>query len=158
MITSCKAAYCRLISIGDCLQAFLLLAMRLYWGGSLMLAGWGKVQHIGSTSDFFASLGIPFAFVNAYLVGYIELVGGACLVLGFASRLVCIPIMCVMLVALLTAHQPALINALQAPKELIAQPPFTYLLTVLIVFAFGPGKISVDYLIERFCCPPSGKK
>ena len=153
----CKNAYCRLTAVGNCFQSFLLLAMRLYWGGSFMLSGWGKWHHVSAIGDYFATLGIPFPLVNAYLVSSIECIGGICLLFGLASRLICIPLICVMMGALLTEHRAALLNTLQDPEQLIAQLPFNYLLTALIVFAFGPGKISVDYLIERFCCHTSGE-
>lgn len=132
------------------IQSPLLLAMRLYWGGAFMFAGWGKLHHISGTSDYFATLGIPLPLVNAYLVGLIECIGGLCLMLGLASQIICIPLICVMLGAFLTAHREALMNAWHDPQQFIIQAPFNFLLTALIVFAFGPGKFSVDYLLERF--------
>jgi putative oxidoreductase len=145
-----KIFYLMIISIGNSLQPILLLAMRIYWGGSLILTGFGKLYNISAISEYFFSLNIPFPTINAYLVGSIELVGGFCLFIGLASRLASIPVICILIGALLTEHREALLNALNDPQNLIIQLPFNYLLTALIVLAFGPGKISIDFLIEKF--------
>jgi putative oxidoreductase len=150
MINGIKKCYEALISCGTVLQSLLLLAMRLYWGGSFALSGWGKLHHIEGVSGYFASLGIPFPTLNAYFVGGMEFIGGLCLLLGFASRLAAIPLIVIMIVALLTEHYEALINAFSDPQTFIRQYPFNYLLTALIVLAFGPGKISVDAVLKRF--------
>jgi putative oxidoreductase len=157
MINCCKKFYLTIISLGTYFQSILLLAMRLYWGGSLVISGWGKLHHIANVSEYFASLNIPFPMLNAYLVGTIEFVGGICLLIGLASRLISIPLICVLVGALLTEHREALLNAWNDPQTLINQLPFNYLLTALIVFAFGSGKISVDYLIQKLCCSPKNK-
>lgn len=114
-----------------------------------MKTGWGKLHHISQISEYFSSLGIPFPTLNAYLAGSTELICGFCLLIGLASRLISIPLIGVMVVAFLTEHHAALINAWQDPQNFINQLPFNYLLTALIVFAFGPGKISVDFLIQK---------
>ncbi len=147
MFAFIKNIYTKITSFGCALEPFLLLAMRLFWGGTLMMAGWGKLHHIADTSHYFASLKIPFPLINAYLVGGIECAGGFCLLAGFLSQLAAIPVICVMLGALLTAHRPALLNVLNDPQNLIVQAPFNYLLTALIILAIGPGIISLDYLI-----------
>jgi putative oxidoreductase len=127
--------------------------MRLYWGGSLVLTGWGKLHNISAISDYFSNLGIPLPTINAYLVGTIELVGGFCLLTGLASRLAAIPVIGVLIGAFLTEHRAALLNAWNNPQNLITQLPFNYLLTALIVLAFGPGKVSIDYLIQKYFYP-----
>lgn len=153
MLDFCKNFYFFIRTIGKSFQSILLLAMRIYWGGSLVLTGWGKLHNISAVSDYFASLSIPFPLFNAYLIGTIECVCGFCLLIGLASRLVSIPLICVLLGALLTANRDAVINAWNDPQNLIVQLPFNYLLTALIVFAFGPGKVSIDYLILKLFFP-----
>jgi putative oxidoreductase len=145
-----KKFYLMLIAFGNILQSFLLLTMRLFWGGSLVLTGWGKLHNIPAISQYFSSLNIPFPTINAYLVGSIELVCGFCLLIGLASRLASIPVICVLIGALVTEHRVALLNTWNDPQNFIIQLPFNYLLTALIVLAFGPGKISIDYLIQKF--------
>lgn len=144
-----KQSYQSLIDLGTTFQSYLLLAMRLFWGLSFMSSGWGKMQKIAEVSSFFHTLNIPFPTENAYVVSYIEFVGGLCLAIGFVSRLVSIPLAVVMLVALFTAHWQAVNTVLQDPQAFIAQSPFTYLLACLIVFAFGPGSFSVDWVLQK---------
>lgn len=150
MINFCKQVYHLLIVVGDGLRPFVLFAMRLFWGGMFFLTGIDKLSHIGPIIDYFQSLGIPFPTLQAYLVGCIETVGGACLFVGFASRLVCLPLMAVMIVALLTAHREAVSMILINPQEITMQTPFNFFLTALIIFVCGPGMISADALIKRW--------
>lgn len=145
-----KNLYLKLIAFGNGLQPFLLLAMRLYWGYSFFKSGWGKLHDIPSTADFFESLNIPLPLFHAYVVSYVEMVGGMSLLLGLAARLFAIPLIINMIVALLTAHIAVVENVWENPSDLIRASPFTYLLTSLIILAFGPGKISLDYLLEKF--------
>ncbi len=62
-----------------------LLVSRLIIGGIFISSGWAKVSDITSTLGFFGQLGIP-AFL-AYVVAYLELVGGIMIVLGFYTCL-----------------------------------------------------------------------
>ncbi len=136
-------------SFGDFLKDYLLLAMRLYWGWNFFISGWGKFGKIDLVQDFFGSLHIPFPLFNAYLVASVELVGGLCLIVGFASRWVSIPLAITMIVALFTAHLSESSAVFENPQRLISQLPFNYLLTSLIVLCFGPGKISIDHIISE---------
>jgi putative oxidoreductase len=144
-----RSLYHGYTSIGDSLQSLLLLVLRLYWGFAFFLAGFGKIQNIEPTVDFFGTLGIPFPEFMAPFVAWMEAVGGICLLVGFASRVVALPLAIIMIVALFTAHSEATLGVFQDPQRFINQTAFNFLLTTLIVFCFGPGKISVDYLLER---------
>ncbi|MGA8163438.1 MAG: DoxX family protein [Waddliaceae bacterium] len=141
--------YQGIISIGNFLQSFLLLAMRLFWGFQFFQAGYGKLQNIGPVANYFSSLGVPFAEFTALALGWIECIGGICLFLGFASRLIVIPLACVMISALFFGHREAALGMFSNPQTFISQTPFTYLLTTIIVFCFGPGKISIDSLFKK---------
>lgn len=144
-----KAAYGSLIKLGSYLQSPLLLILRLFWGYNFFISGLGKFQNIDKITQFFESLKIPFPEFNAYLSGGVECVGGLCLLLGFASRLVSIPLIITMGVAYMTAHFDAVKNIYEDPQNFINQAPFNYLLTSLIIFIFGPGRISIDYILQR---------
>lgn len=151
------------ITVGSFCQHLLLFGLRLYWGFSFFQAGWGKLNGIAQTRAFFETLGIPFPEANAYLVGGVEAIGGLFLLFGFASRFAAIPLAITMLVALLTAHADitreliaAVVNIYQElgvfmshASKFIVQEPFNYLLTCLIIFCFGPGSISIDYIFEK---------
>lgn len=155
IVSFLKRFYRSIISTGNLLQDFLLLAIRLFWGYLFFQSGLGKMAHIGEVGDYFQSLGIPFAHLNAHIAAWIEVVGGLCLLAGFASRLVTLPLMTVMVIAYLTAHFEAVRHLFNNPTNFVAQPPFNFLLTSLMIFAFGPGRFSVDYILE---CLTTSKK
>ncbi len=131
------------------LQSPLLLVMRLWWGWSFFLTGKGKLMNHSGTTDFFQSLGIPMPGFNAWVAGGVECVGGLCLLVGLASRLWAIPLSITMIVAYLTADYMALNSIFSDPDKFTTAAPFLFLLTSLIILAFGPGAFSVDHLLER---------
>jgi putative oxidoreductase len=140
--------YQSLISTSNVFQDVLLFAMRLFWGYLFFQSGLGKLSHIGEVGDYFQTLGIPLGHLNAYIAAWIEMAGGLCLMAGFASRLVAVPLTVVMIVAYLTAHFDTVRTLFTTPSDFTSQSAFNFLLTALIVFAFGPGKFSVDYILE----------
>lgn len=143
-----RSLYLKIVAFGEFLQPYLLLAMRLYWGFAFFLAGFGKINNPEPAVDFFTSLNIPFPLYMVQVVAWVEAVGGICLLAGFASRLIAIPLAITMIVALLTAHSEATFALIENPQRFINQMPFNYLLTSLIVLCFGPGKFSLDCLLE----------
>lgn len=138
-----------LTTIGSWLQPVLLLIVRGYWGYSFMLTGWGKLMNLDKTTGFFTELGLPLPKLNAIMAGGTECVGGALLMIGLASRLVSVPLLFTMIVAYATAHKEELGAIFSNPDKFTEAPPFLFLLTCLIVLAFGPGKISVDGLVLK---------
>ena len=135
------------------LQSPLLLVMRLWWGWSFFQTGLGKLRNHGDTADFFQTLGIPMPGLNAWVAGGAECIGGLCLLAGFASRLMSIPLSITMIVAYLTADNEALKSIFSDPDKFTSATPFLFLLTCLLVLAFGPGAFSVDRLLARKFSP-----
>ncbi len=144
--------YSFIIKIGSNLQSLFLLYMRVVWGHQFFITGLGKLENIQKVVDFFTSLNIPFPLFNAYLVGTIEMVGGFLLFIGFASRLTAIPLIIIMLTALSTAHVPEISNFrfLLEPLSLVKQTPYPFLITCILVFVFGPGRVSIDAWLKRW--------
>ena len=145
---SLKGSYESIISTGNFLQHLFLLLIRLYWGYLFQAAGFYKFEHLRETAAGFSEIGIPLSHIMVYLVAAIEFVGGWSLILGLGSRLFSIPLIIVMIIALFTAHYSEASLALIEPSKFMAAAPITFLFTSLIVFLFGPGWISFDYLIE----------
>jgi len=145
---SFRGLYEGIISVGTFGQHLLLLAMRLYWGYAFHLAGCAKFDNVAGVTEFFTGLGIPFPELMVYIVATVECVGGWCLIFGFASRLISIPLAITMFVALLTAHYEGAAMALLDPSKFVVEAPVSFLITSLVVFFFGPGWISTDYLLE----------
>jgi putative oxidoreductase len=142
-------------------QPVLLLLLRLCFGYGFFKAGMGKLQNIETTAQYFAGLDIPLPTLNAYLAGSTECFGGLLLLLGVASRLVTIPLICTMLVAYSTQHiddfrslWTLADNGSYNPASFYKAPPFPYLLTALMVLLFGPGAFSIDGLV-KWCFGPS---
>jgi putative oxidoreductase len=146
-----------LAKIGACLQSPVLLFIRLVCGYDLCITARGHLTHVQKTADFFASLHIPFPVANVYISGGTEMVGGILLMLGLFSRFISIPLLFNFCVAYLTAS-PAAVKALfhLNPDDFIGDSAFPFLVTSLLILAFGPGKISLDYLLEKTCGKKSG--
>ena len=135
--------------IFDRLRSPLLLALRLIFGWGLFQTGKGKLENIDRFIDFLARLHIPMPSASAHFVASLECVGGLLLMLGLASRLICIPLTINFIVAFLTADREAVTNFFKDQEAFTNAAPFLYLLTSLIVLAFGPGLFSIDALIAR---------
>lgn len=146
---SCRDGYMHLVSWGEACQAPLMLAIRLFWGYGFFASGKEKLADIHSVTHFFQGLGIPFAEFNAFLAGWAELAGGLCLMIGIFSRFASLPLIFVMCVAYYTADYQAVRSLFSNPDLFIKAAPFSYLLAALLVFAFGPGKISIDHLAKK---------
>ena len=143
-------AYLLLIRIANSLQSPFLLFVRLYWGWQFMVDGWGKLHNLPKVIEYFGSLGLPAPGPTAYFVSILELVGGLLLALGLGSRLIAFLLTCNMTVAYITGDRVALLSIFSDPDKFSAAAPFTYLMASLIVVIFGPGRFSLDRLIERY--------
>lgn len=132
-------------------QSVFLFILRLTWGHQFFLIGYKKFQSLGNTAQFFESLFIPFPHFHAYLVAFIELVGGFCLVVGLGSRFWAILLSIVMFGAYSTAHVHIFKDFafVMNPSLLVKEAPFPFLMTSLITLIFGPGKISLDGWFKR---------
>ena len=139
------------IRLGEWLQNYFLLAVRLIWGFLFIFPGWSKLVDIKATAAGFAKLGIPYPDVSAYLAGGAEFFGGILLLVGLFSRIVSLPLIITMIVAYVTAHSEAFSKLSQNPEAVFQEHPFNYLMAALIVFCFGPGRFSLDsaFGIER---------
>jgi putative oxidoreductase len=146
LLNSVEAGLAR---VGGWFQSSLLLLIRLWWGWSFVQTGWGKLTHLERTTNFFASLGLPAPQLNAAAAGTTELVGGALLLVGLFARLVSPALITVMLVAYVTADREALGAIVRDPDKFTSAAPFLFLYAALIVFAFGPGRWSLDAWIRK---------
>lgn len=144
-----RRAYELFVTAANLLQSPLLLALRLYFFWQLFLTGKGKLSNIGKVIDFFTGLGIPAPGLNAYFVSSLECFGGLLLIIGLASRPLALMVTISMCVAYLTSEQKAVATFFSDSDNFVQAAPFPYLLTALIVLAFGPGLISIDALLKR---------
>ncbi len=92
----------------DCASGLGPLLLRLYLAPIFMQAGWNKLNHFDSTVQWFGNadwgLGLPFPELMVILAAATELLGAALLIPGIAVKLVSIPLMFTMLVAIFAVH------------------------------------------------------
>lgn len=93
------------LQVADGIPLFLL---RVYLAPVMIQAGWNKASSFDSIVDWFGNddygLGLPMPLVMAFLATAAELVGGVLLLLGALTRLVSIPLMVTMIVAMVSVH------------------------------------------------------
>ena len=84
------------------------LALRLYLVPVFWVAGMNKATGFGSVVEWFGNadwgLGLPFPVVMAFLATAAEVGGAILLLVGFATRLVVVPLLVTMVVAAVTVH------------------------------------------------------
>lgn len=136
-------------TIANRLQDPFLLGVRLYWGWQFFQTGKGKLGNLEQTAEFFASLGLPAPKLQAMLAGGTECVGGLLLLIGLGSRFTAVPLMFTMIVAYLTAHLDSVKTIWSDSDTFVTQAPFLFLLASLIIFVFGPGRISIDHFLRK---------
>jgi putative oxidoreductase len=136
------------------MQPVVLLVIRGWWGWSFFLTGKGKLMNLERTTAFFTELNLPLPKINAIMAGSTECVGGLLLLAGLGSRLVSVPLIFTMLVAYGTAHREELGKIFSEPEKFTEAAPFLFLLASVIVFSFGPGRLSLDALLGK---KPAGK-
>lgn len=102
-----------------------------------------KWSDISSVGEWFGTLGIPFPTLNAYLAASTELLGVVLLTLGLFTRLISLPLIVVMVVAIATVHIGHGFSAGDNGFEI----PLYYILFLAIFASFGAGKFSLDHLL-----------
>jgi len=136
---------------GGSVQKFLLLFFRLNWGMQFFLTGQGKLINHKSAAEFFTSLHLPFADCTAWFVGGVECFGGLLLVAGLAARPASLILTINMIVAYLSvdSDRQTVLNFFKDQTPFLQADPFFFLLTAILVFAFGAGEISLDTVFAK---------
>lgn len=102
-----------------------------------------KWQDIQSVAEWFGSIGIPFPTLNAYMAASTEILGVVLLTLGLFTRLISIPLIIVMIVAITTVHLGNGFSAGNNGYEI----PLYYMLFLALFASLGAGKLSLDHLL-----------
>ena len=121
------------------------LLARVAVGLVFLTTGWGKLQHLDAVGQFFASLGLPAPGFMAALTAVTELVGGALLLVGLASRLAALALTVVMTVAIVTAK----LASVDGVVSLVGLEEFTYIVVFVWIAVAGPGAASLDQVVGR---------
>ena len=124
-------------------QSVSLLLARLTVAYGFYEPAMQKWSDISSVAGWFGTLGIPFPTLNAYLAASTELLGVVLLTLGLFTRLISLPLMVVMVVAISTVHLAHGFSAGDNGFEI----PLYYLLFLALFASLGAGKLSLDHLL-----------
>ena len=122
------------------------LLTRVAMGTVFLQSGWGKLHNLPKVIDFFQSLGIPAANIQAPFVAGIELVCGTAVLIGLLTRLAAVPLMGTMVVAIVTAKRADIGGF----ADLMGVEEYAFLLLLFWLAIYGAGAASVDRLLCRF--------
>lgn len=128
----------------DKLKDIHLLAVRLILAYGFYNPAIMKWQNINSVAEWFGEIGIPFPTLNAYMAASTEMAGVALLTFGLASRIISVPLIFVMIVAIVTVHFG---NGFESGNNGFEIPVY-YILLLMVVLIYGAGKFSLDYLLR----------
>lgn len=121
------------------------LIARIGLGAIFIAHGWQKFNEwtIAGTSDSFAQMGVPLADIAAPVATFVELIGGALLILGALTPIVGFLLAANVIGALIIVHLTPTPFVDQGGWELVA----SLAAGALLIAASGPGRLSLDRLL-----------
>lgn len=131
------------------------LVARLTIGSVFITSGWGKLHHLDKVTQFFQSLGIPWASFQAPFASGTEFVCGILVLAGLMTRAASVPLIVIMIVAICTARAGDLTavsdvsSLLSSFDKLTGFIEYLYIALLLWLVAYGPGVVALDALIAR---------
>jgi uncharacterized membrane protein YphA (DoxX/SURF4 family) len=137
------------------------LLLRLMAGGVFFWEGLLKFVYANQGVGRFTKLGIPFPHFTATFIGGLEIIGGLLLLAGLATRLIAIPFVAEMIVAILSTKISLYLGT--SPLPLPSAPPqvgfwavlheirseYAQMLTVIFLMVNGPGEWSLDAVLSK---------
>lgn len=126
--------YCR-----ERVVSFILLAVRVFFGVLFFIHGLDKMMNFSTLSETFPSVLGFGSYMSLMLAIFCEFCGSLFLIAGLLQRLMLIPMIISMGVAFFDVH-----DALLPEGELA----LIYLIVFVILFVTGPGRYSLDYVLD----------
>lgn len=138
-----------------------ILALRLMAGGVFFWEGILKFVYLNQGIGRFTKLGMPIPHFTADFVACLEIVGGLLVMSGLLTRVISIPFIFEMIVAILSTKISLYLGT--SPLPLPAAPPkigiwavlhevrseYAQLLTMIFLMINGPGRWSLDAVLAK---------
>jgi len=138
-----------------------ILILRLMAGGVFFWEGLLKFVYVNQGVGRFTKLGFPYPEFTATCVALFEIVGGALLMSGLLTRLIALPFVIEMIVAILSTKVSLYLGT--SPLPLPPAPPrigfwavlheiradYAQILTSAFLLINGPGEWSLDAILAR---------
>ncbi len=140
-----KEKYYNIVDSFSNLKSLPLLLMRLILAIGFFGPAKMKLGNIDGIISWFESINIPMPALNAYMATGTEVLGVIMLFLGLGTRLISIPLIITMIVAILTVH---LGNGFEAGENGF-EIPLYYIIMLITLLVYGSGKFSLDYLLNK---------
>lgn len=126
--------YCR-----ERIISFLILAVRVFFGILFFIHGVDKMMNFSILSDTYPSVFGLGSYMTLMLAIFTEFCCSLFLIFGLMIRVILIPMIISMAVAFFDVH-----DAIISEGELA----LIYFIIFIILYITGPGRYSVDYLID----------
>jgi putative oxidoreductase len=135
--------------------------LRLMAGGVFLWEGILKFVFANQGVGRFTKLGIPAPELTANFIGILEIVGGILIIAGFLTRLIAVPFIIEMIVAMLSTKISMYFGT--SPLPLPPVPPqiglwavlheirseYAQIMVTIFLLIAGPGPWSLDALLAR---------
>ena len=119
--------------------SFMILFVRIFFGALFLMHGLDKMMNFNQLSMTYPSVFGLGSYTTLMLAVFCEFACSIFLMAGMLTRIVLIPMVISMAVAFFDIH-----DGMMPEGEL----SLIYLIVFLGVFIVGPGRFSVDYLID----------
>jgi uncharacterized membrane protein YphA (DoxX/SURF4 family) len=137
------------------------ILIRLMAGGVFFWEGILKFVYINQGVGRFTKIGLPAPGPTAHFVAVLEIVGGLLVMSGFQTRLIAVPFIIEMIVAILSTKVALFLGT--SPLPLPPAPPqigiwavlheirsdYAQIMCALFLLVAGPGPWSIDGILAR---------
>lgn len=140
-----KSLYSAYAASLDRMRDLAPLILRLVVAFGFLEPAWNKLQDVHAIGEWFESMELPAPYLQAWLATLTESLGVVLLTIGLGTRLIAIPLIVTMLVAIKTVHWENGFSAGDNGYEI----PFYYTCMLACLLFLGSGRISADHLLSK---------